>query len=502
MNSFLRGSPREPTFGCSAQPHHRLQMDYKKRKLTPEEARLHATRCFGNMCCSPCNNQGGVWEANRPGFDHGTCPVTDIPAQNEAFSSEDASLRTLEWWRHKHNNVLHLITGYACNAPCMDGTGCITQYVERGTSAGNLLEKEERFHGESVFIREVELAFSEWGYEQGLETKFEESRLPPNGHRAVVVGSSAAGLAAGIRLLWLGWDVEIITGDFLGLLMAIPDDHLPYSIAVKPAEQFTRMGGRFTKAWVGPSDREGEEGVITVAQLRQRGDVIVLCPGTQPRTPPLPGVDLAGVVQTIPFLVQQKLARANQAHEAFTFRGPRILHYGGGDTANDGARTVEYLLHEVEKVELAVRSGLPKDMSRGWGIPTHAKQWIVESGAFKAAHGDTVIEELRGEAGQLRAAVLKHRPSGRTWVQELDHLFLSLGGVVDPKPWDELGVRVAEGIIQVEEDGSTGVPGVFACGDAVLKTHRILPYAIETANRAVAGIQLYAGTQLRSAVAG
>lgn len=462
-------------------------MDYKKRKLAPEEARRHATRCFGKICSAPCNSSY-VWDANRPGFAFGTCPVTDIPEQNIAYASNDPDVRTKEWWRHKMNNVLHIITGYSCNAPCMDGTGCVTQHVERSKAEGNEMDGDESVLGTPVAIREVEMAFSEWGYEQGLEEQFEKARQAPNGRKAVVVGSSVAGLTAGIRLLYEGWAVECISAEYLGLLVAIPDDHLPFEVAERPAKQFANMGGTFVQARVVGSDEADEPGTMSVQEARKRGDVLILAPGTAPRELPIPGIELDGVIQTIPFLRAEKLKRAGRDHEVFSLNGPRCLHYGAGDTANDGARTVEYLLGDVDDVSLAVRSELAEEQQRGWGVPTHPKAWINDSSALRKAFGFTVIEELKGEKGQLKAAVMRNRREDKTWVQEIDHLFLSTGGVVQGEPWTELGVRVDNGVLSVDENGRTHAEGVYACGDAVLQTHRVFPYVIETANKAVEGV--------------
>ncbi len=466
-------------------------MKYDKRKLSFDDARIHATRCFGSVCSAPCN-YSNVWDANKPWFSNGSCPVTDIPDQNIAFASEDVGVRTQEWWKHKFNNVLHLITGYSCNAPCMDGTGCVTQHVERSEAEGNLMDGDPNVLGTPVAIREIEMAFAEWGYEQGLESEFENSRKATIGKKAVVLGSSAAGLTVGIRLLWLGWDVEIVSNVHLGLLMAIPDDHLPYEVAVKPAEQFIAMGGTFTTADVVSSDVKAQaadpSGLMTAAELRSRGDILILCPGTQPRELDVPGAELNGVIQTIPFLVSEKRKRAGLPYDVFELRGSRCLHYGAGDTANDGARTLEFLINDISNVSLAVRSALAEEQKMGWGIPTHSKNWINTSKAIYNAQGNTLVKELIGDQGNLKAAVMFDRKLENTYTVELDHLFLSTGGVISGKPWDEIGVTTDNGILAVDEFGRTAAEGVYACGDAVLRSHRVFPYVIQTANKVVEGI--------------
>lgn len=460
--------------------------------MAEPEARIHATRCFGKMCVATCN-QPDVWAANRPGFAFGACPVTDIPAQNVAFASEDKSVREREWWNHKFNNVLHIITGYSCNAPCMDGAACIAQHVERSAAEGNLMDGDPSVDGEPVAIREIEMAFSEWGYEQGLEAEFEARRRAPHGKKAVIVGSSVAGLTAGIRLLWEGWSVEIVSAEHLGLLMAIPDDHLPYEVANRPAEQFLRMGGVFIPGKVVSTAEKMASGdkssLFTPAEVRSRGDILILAPGTKPRVLGIPGEDLDGVIQTIPFLISEKRKRAGLDHDPFPLRGGRCLHYGGGDTAHDGARTVQFLIEDVKDVSLAVRSGLAKEQAKGWGVETHPKEWINHTTALARSEGDTVVKELLGDKGKLVAAILQNRRTGEVKTRELDHLFLSTGGVVDPKPWDELGVQYDNGILSVDRGGWTGVEGIYACGDATLRTHRVFPYVIETANKVVERIR-------------
>ncbi len=479
-------------------------MKYNKRQLSFDDARIHATRCFGKMCCAPCNTPD-VWEANRPGFTGGTCPVTDIPAQNVAFAQDNEDARTMEWWRHKFNNVLHIITGYSCNAPCMDGPGCVTQHIEKSRAEGNEMDGDPEMLGQPVSIREIELAFSEWGYKKGLERRFEETKKESVGRKAVVIGSSVAGLTAGIRLLWEGWDVEVISVDHLGLMMAIPDDHLPYEIANRPAEQFTRMGGVFTQGKVVSSEEKAadpqNEQLFTPAEVQARGDVLILAPGTNPRELDVPGADLDGVIQTIPFLISEKRKRAGLDHRAYTLRGNRCLHYGAGDTAHDGARTVQFLINDITNVSLAVRSELAKEQAKGWGVETHPKHWISTTPALGGSFGNTVIKELKGQNGKLGAAVLHDRVTGQTKTVEIDHLFLSMGGLVGKQPWDELGVRLEDGVLAVDESGWTGVPGVYACGDAVLKSHRVFPYVIETANKVVAAVKAKANPRMAEQVA-
>ncbi len=291
--------------------------------------------------------------------------------------------------------------------------------------------------------------------------------------RTIIVGGVAGGATVAARLSRLGTEREIIIIE-RGEHVSFANCGLPYyiggviekesSLLLATPELFrTRYGIdvllRHEVYSIDPQQRTvGVTNLVTGEKIQMPYDELVLSPGAAPLRPPMPGVDLPGVMtlRTVPdanairrYIAEHKVRRA--------------LVIGAGFIGLEVAENLQLAGIEVSLVEGGSHVLPPLD--------AHMSTYVEE---LLAAHGVGV------EVGKI-AKGIRRCESGRlqayndTWNSaEADLILLSVGVRPEISLAQNAGLRIGEtGAIWVDEHMRTSAPGVWAVGDAVQTTNRI-----------------------------
>jgi glutamate synthase (NADPH/NADH) small chain len=434
-------------------------------------------------------------------FCHEGCPLGNlIPEWNDLVHRgrfAEASDRL-----HATNNFPEL-TGRLCPAPC-EGS-CVLGIIS-----------------EPVLIKQVELEIANWAASSGvLAPRRVAARTA---RRVAVVGSGPAGLAAAQQLTRAGHAVVVFErAERIGGLLryGIPEFKLEKSVLDRRLAQMAAEGTEFrVQVAVGPpaslgapevpGAAGGDASVVAATQLRAEFDALVLAGGaTRPRDLAVTGRGLRGV-----HFAMEYLKPANRVCEGvldaspISASGKRVVIVGGGDTGADclgtvhrqGAASVTQL--EILPMPGAVRA--PDNPWPTWPVILRTSSAHEEGGErlFSVATTE-LVDDGSGAVRALRlqgveAATVDGRPAfvpvaGSDFELEADLVLIAMG-FVGPEVNGcvaELGLSLdARGNVAVDASFSTGVGGVFACGDMV-RGQSLIVWAIAEGRSAAAGVDRY-----------
>ncbi|WP_315925736.1 NAD(P)/FAD-dependent oxidoreductase [Mesorhizobium sp. SP-1A] len=182
-------------------------------------------------------------------------------------------------------------------------------------------------------------------------------------------------------------------------------------------------------------------------------DRLILATGSRPRTLPLPGADLAGVVSL------RSVADARLIRE-LSGKAEDAVIIGGGFIGLEIAATLRAAGRNVTVIEAADRV-----LGRAVApvIAAHVHRRLEEIGV-RVLTG-TTVSRLEGEGGHVAGAVL---PSGERIPARL--VVIGIGVVPNVELAAAAGLAVGNGI-RVDAQMRTSVPEVLAVGDAVNYRH-------------------------------
>ncbi len=294
-----------------------------------------------------------------------------------------------------------------------------------------------------------------------------------NRKRTIIVGGVAGGATTAARLRRLDSEREIIIIE-RGQHVSFANCGLPYyiggvigeesSLLLATPELFrTRYG---IDVWLRHEVRaiSPQQHTVSVANLETgeqmllRYDELVLSPGAAPLRPPMPGVELPGV------MTLRNVPDANAIRRYIAEHGVRrALVIGAGFIGLEVAENLHHAGIEVCVVEGGRHVLPPLD-----------------------AHIATYVEELLASRGILVktgriATGIRSCASGRlqaysdTWCSvEVDLILLSIGVRPETTLAREAGLRIGEtGAIWVDEHMHTDTQDIWAVGDAVQVTNRL-----------------------------
>ena len=341
-----------------------------------------------------------------------------------------------------------------------------------------------------VAIGAIEKFINEYAFSHGA---VEAARATPNGLAVAVVGSGPGGMACADELAKLGYAVTIFDAQSRagGLLVnGIPAFKLDKSIVARRLKLLRERGVTFRLGVTVGRD-------ISLAALRAKFDAVYLAFGAQkPKPLELPGAELDGVFDALPFLIEKNLGDVS-AGQPVNVLQKRVVVLGGGDTAMDCLRT-------------AIRSGARdavclyrRDLANMPGSRKEYANALEEGAQFSfltnpvallGDAGDRVVRVrcLRMELGEPDAqGRRKPRPiAGSEFLVAADVVLVAYG--FDPAPFpaasgpDKIALSAWGGVI-VDANQMTNVPGVFAGGD-VARGPNLVVRAVRDGRKAAAGI--------------
>jgi glutamate synthase (NADPH/NADH) small chain len=299
------------------------------------------------------------------------------------------------------------------------------------------------------------------------------STLPANGKRVAVVGSGPGGLACADQLSQLGYQVTVFESQLLPgglLLFGIPAFKLEKEVVERRVSILRQQGVEFRMGVTVGKD-------ITLAQLLADFAAVYLGIGAlKPKPLDVPGADLKGVLQGLPFLAQ-KNAPIALGLPPVEVKGKRVVVLGGGDSAMDCLRTA--IRCGAAETVCAYR----RDLDNMPGSKKEYQNALEEGARFmfltnplalegNAAGEVTAVRCVRMELGEADASGRrKPRPvPGSEFTLPADLVLIAYG--FDPVPFppenDLSKVEVNDwGAIRVDAEQRTNIPGVFAGGDVV-----------------------------------
>ncbi len=388
-------------------------------------------------------------------FCHHGCPLGNlIPEWNDLTWRQDWAEAVERL--HATNNFPEF-TGRLCPAPCE--SACVLGINQP-----------------AVTIKQIEVSIIDTAFADGAVQPLPPDRL--TGKTVAVIGSGPAGLAAAQQLTRVGHTVAVYErADRIGGLLryGIPEFKMEKSVLDRRLAQLAAEGTRFR-----PGVDVGRE--ITGRQLRDRYDAVVLAVGsTVPRDLPVPGRELAGIVQAMDYLPPANRAAAGAAGpDLISAEGLDVVIIGGGDTGADCLGTaLRQKARSVTQLEIMPRPPDERPAKDPW--PTYPMSFRVssahEEGGDRAYALSTVgfEDDGAGRVAGLKACEVQPVAGRFTPVEGSDRrlpaqLVLLAMGFTGPQPdglLAQLEVTLDQrGNVARDEDFATDVPGVFVAGDA------------------------------------
>ena len=448
--------------------------------------REQAGRCMD--CGIPFCHTGELLNGAAAG-----CPLNNlIPDWNDLVSRGNwkAALELL----HKTNNFPEF-TGRVCPAPC-EGS-CVLGIAD-----------------EPVTIKTIECAIVDRGFDEGWIVPG-----PPEhrtGKKVAIIGSGPAGLASSAELNKAGHSVTVFEkADRVGglLMYGIPNMKLDKAIVKRRVDLLAREGIEFvTNTEVGRD--------YLPDRLLHEFDAVVLCGGAaRPRDLPIKNRNLPGIHFAGDFLYANTKSLLDDKHASENYisaKNKDVIIIGGGDTGTDcvatalrhGCRSlIQFEILPQQPIARAADNPWPQwprihriDYGHEEAIGLRGKDPRVYSVMTKRFIGDEANNRVEAvetidviwNKGSGGASSLTEVPgTSRVWPAQLVLLAMGFLGAEKEGLISQLGLTLNErGVVAVDENKMTNIPGVFAAGD-IERGQSLVVWAIADGRKAAVSVHKY-----------
>ncbi len=274
--------------------------------------------------------------------------------------------------------------------------------------------------------------------------------------KAIIVGSGPAGLTAAIYLSRANVPNLLFEGQQPGGQLTIttevenfpgfPDGITGPELMERLKAQAARFGTQIRSESVTAVDLSRRPYRVTTDAGSYEAPVVIIASGSTARWLHLPDEEK----------FHGRGLSACATCDGFFFRGQEIAVVGGGDTALEEAT---YLTNFASKVTLIHR----RDELRGSKI---MQDRALKNPKIEVAWNSVPARYLPDDNGNLRGLVLKDTAGGADRELAVTGCFIAIGHTPNTAflagqlPTDESGY-----LVTIPGTTSTGVPGVYACGD-------------------------------------
>ncbi|MFQ3567857.1 MAG: thioredoxin-disulfide reductase [Aggregatilineales bacterium] len=273
--------------------------------------------------------------------------------------------------------------------------------------------------------------------------------------RVVIIGSGPAGLTAALYTARAQLSTVVITGPRFGGQIAtthdvdnfpgFPEGVQGPDLAERMRAQAERFGARYDYDVVTEVDfSRGTPFIVKTHNTTYLADAVIVTIGASPRQLGIPGEN-EFIGRGVSYCA---------TCDGFFFRGKEIIVVGGGDSALQEAifltkfATSVTIVHRRDELRASVAL-----QTRAFANPKIRFIW------------NTVVDEIKGADGVVRAVTLRDVQTGETREHPTDGVFVFIGYTPNSAVFGGQIETDAAGYVIVDERMRTNVEGVFAGGE-------------------------------------
>ena len=383
-------------------------------------------------------NETGSWRTERPVYVdllppcNKACPAGEN-IQQWLYHAEEGHYEDA-WREIMRNNPLPAVMGRVCYHSCQ--TACNRAQVDEAVGINSI----ERFLGDKAI-------------DEGWAPKVV---CEPTGKKVLIVGSGPSGLSAAYHLALLGHSVTVRDmAEKPGGMMryGIPSYRLPREILDAEIKRIADMGVVF----------EQNTRVDNLEAARKEFDAIFTAVGAGlAKNIGVPAGEAAHIMDAVDVLAEvEKNDDADTGDKPLL--GRTVVVYGGGNTAIDAARTAKRL-GAADSVILYRRNREQ--------MPAHDSEVIEAQEEGITMRWLSTVNHVDGGTIKIEKMELDEngfpQPTGEYEDLAADSLVMALGQESDLSLFNGVeDIAIDRGVVTVNNQMMTGLPGVFAGGDMV-----------------------------------
>lgn len=374
----------------------------------------------------------------------------------------------------------------------------IPELASHACAGGRVCERDCILSGKSepVPIRAITRFLLNYGWKNGLA---EPAVASPKSRSVAVIGSGICGLVTADALSRKGYAVTVFDSrQHPGgrMMNGLPGFRVDTEMVRRRVALLQKRGIHFRMGVTFGAE-------VKLSDLRRDFDAVFLGFGrADPAELEVPGAKLNGVFQAAAFLPQGARASCGSAEAtklSVDLRGKRVVVLGAGDTAMDVVRTAIRLgAASVSCLYRRDEACLPADAEEYVNAREEGAQFefLTQPVAVlgNAARNVTQLRCVRTELIPVEAGRPVVQPvAGTEFELPVDVVFVAYGFTAPRLPQSDDFAKLevdARGHLQVDANGMTNFPGVFAAG-AIIRGPSPLVEVVQDARKATAAIDAY-----------